>query len=115
MKHVPAIAFFAGAVLVGSAIALLAALFITGYQSVPARHEMKPFNEQMASARNNEELKQACLSIARVYDAQSQLLELQDAEISRLFHTLVWGGAGAGLVLGTLFLWIYASTRKLAT
>ena len=115
MKHVPSLAFFAGAVLVGSAIAILAALWLSGYQPAAPRQELRSFNNQMTTARNTEELKQACLSIARVYDAQTQLIELQNAEIERLFSTLVWFIAGAGFVLGPLLLWIYAATRRLAT
>ena len=114
MKHVPSVAFFAGAVLLGSALAVLAALWISGYQPVAPRPELRSFNNQMTSARNPDELKQACLSIARVYDAQSQLLDLQNAEIERLFRTVVWLIAGVGLVVGPLLLWIYVATRRLA-
>lgn len=115
MKLVRSVAFFAGAVLLGSAIAVVAALWLTGYQPVSPRPELRSFNNQMTTARNADELKQACLSIARVYAAQTQLLELQEAEIGRLFNLLVWGLAAVGFVLGPLFLWIYFATGKLAT
>jgi hypothetical protein len=112
-KWVPSLAFFAGAVLLGAAIAVLAALWITGYQPVSPHPELRSFNNQMTSARNPDELRQACLSIARVYDAQSQLLELQEAEIARLFNLLVWGLAGVAFVLGPLFIYIYFLTRSM--
>jgi hypothetical protein len=114
MKHVSSLAFFAGAVLVGSAIAVLAALWLTDYQPVAERQSPKVFAWQMERATSPEQMKQACMSIARVYDAQSQLIELQNAEIERLFRTLVGFIAAAGFVLGPLFLWIYAATRRLA-
>jgi hypothetical protein len=114
MKHVPSLAFFAGAVLVGSAIAVLAALWLTDYRPLAERQSPKVFAWQMERATTPEQMKQACMSIARVYDAQTQLIELQNAEIERLFRMLVWFMAGAGFVLGPLFLWIYAATRRLA-
>jgi len=114
MKYVPSLAFFAGAVLVGSAIAVLSALWLTDYKPVAERQSPKVFAGQMERATSPEQMKQACLSIARVYDAQTQLIELQNTEIERLFHTLVWFIAAAGCVLGPLFLWIAAATRRLA-
>jgi hypothetical protein len=113
MKLVSSIAFFAGAVLIGSAIAVLAALWLTDYRPVAEKQSPKVFAWQMERATSPEQMKQACMSIARVYDAQTQLIELQDAEIERLFKTLVGFVAAAGFILGPLFIWIYLATRKL--
>jgi hypothetical protein len=113
MKYVPSLAFFAGAVLVGSAIAVLAALWLTDYTPVAKTQPAKVFASQMERATGPEQMKQACLSIARVYDAQTQLIELQNGEIERLFKLLVGLVAAAGFVLGPLLLWIYAATRRL--
>lgn len=115
MKYVTSLAFFAGAVLVGSAIAVLGAIWLTDYRPVAEQQSAKVFAWQMERSTSPEQMKQACMSIARVYDAQTQLIEVQNAEIDRLFRTLVWFIAIAGFVIGPLLLWVYAATRKLAT
>ena len=114
MKLVPSLAFFAGAVLLGSAIAVLAALWLTDYKPSAQHQSPKAVAWQMERATSLESMKQACLSMARIYDGQAQLVELQNAEIERLFATLVWFIAAVGFVLGPLFLYIFAVTRRLA-
>jgi hypothetical protein len=113
MKLVPSLAFFAGAVLTLTAIAVLAALWIgESHKPAAVRQGPKTFATPIEQATSPEALRQACLSIARVYDAQTQIIELQSAEIARLFGTLVWAVAGIGFIVGPLFLYIYFATRR---
>lgn len=115
MRFVPPLAFFAGAVLTLTAALVLAGIFLGGWHKPATGLSQSPklITAPLAQATNPETLRQACLSIARTYEAQAQLLELQAAEVERLFQTLVWMIAGIGFTLGPLCLYIYTVTRKL--
>ena len=114
MKLVPSLAFFAGAVLTATAVLVLIGLWVSdSHRLVALRQPPKIFAGAIEQATSPEAIKQSCLSVARVYDAQSQIIELQTAEIERLFSTLVWTIAGVGFILGPLLLYIYFATRRI--
>jgi hypothetical protein len=66
----------------------------------------------LAQATSLEGLRQACASVAQIYDTQAQMIRSQGAYISQLFKILQSGILGASFVFGLIFLYIYFATRK---
>ena len=116
MKLVPPIALFSGGVLMAMSILVAMVVWINASygksQVLLPQPPPKTFASSLVQATSLEAVKQACASIAQIYDTQTQIIRTTTVQLSQLLNFLLWGIIGVGFIIGPIFLYIYFATRK---